>query len=90
MGSNRQLLEPYSQTTIINTGEAQGNVWEWTGGWFRVDYYQKGPKNNPTGPGSGKFRVRRGGASANLTSHIRSLLTHLNIFDSYNPAFKEI
>ncbi len=49
-----------------------GNVWEWTSDWFSADYYKKSPKMNPPGPKSGKFRVRRGGSSANLISHIRS------------------
>jgi formylglycine-generating enzyme required for sulfatase activity len=49
-----------------------GNVWEWTGDWFGADYYQHSPRNNPQGPKSGKFRVRRGGSSANLISHVRS------------------
>ncbi|GJL80283.1 MAG: hypothetical protein NPINA01_32720 [Nitrospinaceae bacterium] len=52
--------------------DMMGNVWEWTSDWFGSDYYQKSPRENPTGPESGKFRVRRGGSSANLTSHIRS------------------
>ncbi len=49
-----------------------GNVWEWTSDWFAADYYQKSPKMNPPGPETGKFKVRRGGSSANLISHIRS------------------
>lgn len=49
-----------------------GNVWEWTSDWFNGKYYQNSPRINPTGPENGKFRVRRGGSSANLTSHVRS------------------
>lgn len=39
-----------------------GNVWEWVADWYSDTYYSTTPKNNPKGPGSGKFRVVRGGA----------------------------
>jgi sulfatase modifying factor 1 len=39
-----------------------GNVWQWCADWYSDDYYQKSPDKNPTGPGDGKCRVRRGGA----------------------------
>ncbi len=39
-----------------------GNVWEWCSDWFDPEYYQHGPKDNPTGPPSGKERVLRGGS----------------------------
>ena len=49
-----------------------GNVWEWVNDWFHKDYYKKSVKNNPKGPESGKYRVRRGGSWANFTKYIRS------------------
>ena len=52
--------------------DMSGNVWEWVNDWFHKDYYKKRVKNNPKGPLSGKYRVRRGGSWANFTKYIRS------------------
>ena len=49
-----------------------GNVWEWVEDWFANDYYQKSPIQNPEGPETGRFKVKRGGSQANLISHIKS------------------
>lgn len=49
-----------------------GNVWEWAEDWFSNDYYQKSPEQNPKGPATGRFKVKRGGSQANLISHIKS------------------
>ena len=38
-----------------------GNVSEWCQDWYLWDYYKLSPKNNPTGPDSGKTKVIRGG-----------------------------
>ena len=37
-----------------------GNVYEWVSDWYGKDYYRNSPKDNPKGPGSGKYRVLRG------------------------------
>lgn len=49
-----------------------GNVWEWTEDWYDFGWYKKSPKDNPKGPPSGVFKVRRGGSQANLISHIQA------------------
>ena len=37
-----------------------GNVWEWVSDWH--DDYPSGAVGNPTGPGTGMFRIKRGGS----------------------------
>lgn len=39
-----------------------GNVREWTADWFEVQWYERSPKENPTGPETGQRKVERGGA----------------------------
>jgi formylglycine-generating enzyme required for sulfatase activity len=44
-----------------------GNVGEWVWDWFSIDYYNHLPASNPSGPGSGEYRVWRGGSWANTS-----------------------
>lgn len=39
-----------------------GNVWEWCNDFYKVDYYQESPKDNPRGPETDETKVVRGGA----------------------------
>jgi sulfatase modifying factor 1 len=39
-----------------------GNVWEWCNDFYKVDYYQESPQENPKGPKAGDNKVVRGGA----------------------------
>ena len=39
-----------------------GNVWQWCNDFYKVDYYQESPEENPKGPRAGETKVVRGGA----------------------------
>lgn len=49
-----------------------GNVAEWCLDWYDASYYAISPVNNPGGPGSGSFRVIRGGSRKSDIFGIRS------------------
>ncbi|MCC7117924.1 MAG: SUMF1/EgtB/PvdO family nonheme iron enzyme [Anaerolineales bacterium] len=44
-----------------------GNVWEWVADWYAEKYYQNSPVLNPQGPGSGTFRILRGGSWSDVS-----------------------
>lgn len=48
-----------------------GSVWEWVSDWYDSKYYSISPRDNPTGPATGRMRVRRGGSIANLSTYVR-------------------
>jgi formylglycine-generating enzyme required for sulfatase activity len=39
-----------------------GNLWEWCNDFYKVDYYEDAPRQDPRGPDEGKNKVVRGGA----------------------------
>ena len=49
-----------------------GNVREWCHDWYLNTYYQGGSMTNPTGPGSGTYRVLRGGSWNSSDGYCRS------------------
>lgn len=50
------------QANGLGVYDMSGNVWEWVADWFDRRYYANSPTQNPTGPESGTFRVKRGGS----------------------------
>ena len=50
--------------------DMSGNVHEWCNDWY--GNYSSSPSNNPTGPGSGTYRVFRGGSWSLIAGSCRS------------------
>ena len=62
-----------------------GNVWEWCWDWrdVRFSYYSSSPASDPRGPGSGSYRMFRGGGwTGNAYSCRAALRGHYAPFDA--------
>ncbi|MBS0170326.1 MAG: formylglycine-generating enzyme family protein [Nitrospira sp.] len=59
-----QGLSPYGLYQMA------GNVGEWVADWYGTNYYEVSAPKNPAGPGSGSFRVVRGGSWSDLPKYL--------------------
>ena len=62
-----------------------GNVWEWCNDFYKVDYYQESPKDNPRGPKTGETKVVRGGAWKFSAESCRSAYRY-----NENPGYADV
>ena len=52
--------------------DMHGNVCEWCGDRFAIDYYENAPLDDPAGPETGSYRMIRGGSWSNSAGYCRS------------------
>ena len=58
--------------------DMHGNVWEWVQDWYAEDYYAKSPLEDPHGPQTGEFRVRRGGGWNSFPAWLRTSFRNIS------------
>jgi len=64
--------------------DMHGNVWEWVSDWYGDNYYASSPAQDPPGPSSGTYRVKRGGAWFYRAQYCRSAYRSYNLPSSSN------
>ena len=52
--------------------DMSGNAWEWVSDWYDSSYYSYSLSINPQGPGSGNYRIVRGGSWVFNSNNLRT------------------
>jgi formylglycine-generating enzyme required for sulfatase activity len=70
--------------------DMSGNAWEWVFDWYDANYYDGSPKNNPTGPNNGLYKVARSGGFNSIPDLLRAANRHAgNPYKAYyNVGFR--
>jgi len=55
-------IQTVNSPSPVGAYDTSGNVKEWCHDWYLGTYYSGGSMTNPTGPGTGSYRVLRGGS----------------------------
>jgi len=76
VGSLAQGASPYGALDMA------GNVDEWVQDWYSEGYYANSPRDDPTGPETGKKRILRGGSWRSSSGTLRGS-SRLETYPSY-------
>ncbi|MFZ5819983.1 MAG: SUMF1/EgtB/PvdO family nonheme iron enzyme [Chloroflexota bacterium] len=72
LSATRPVTEFMAGQSFYGVYNMAGNVWEWVADWYSPTYYYDSPLENPLGPETGRFYVKRGGGFLNTWDVLES------------------